>query len=88
MANTESAKKRTRQNAKRRLSNRYKLVAMRNQVKELMVITDPAKALENFRTLESMLDRLGKHNIMHRNTVARQKARLRQHVNKLAAPSA
>jgi small subunit ribosomal protein S20 len=84
MANTESAKKRTRQNAKRRLSNRYKLVAARNVVKELLAITDPTKALESYTHVESMIDRLAKHNIIHPNKAARQKSRLRLHVNKLA----
>lgn len=88
MPNIDSAKKRVRQIAKRRLANRYKLVATRNTIKQLMATSDKAAAEQLFPKVESLLDRLAKHRIIHRNKAANQKSRLRKYVNKLGAPAA
>lgn len=84
MANTKSAQKRVRQIHKRRLRNRYKLVTTRNLVKDLRKMTERATAEVIWPKVESMLDRLAKHNIIHRNNAANQKSKLRRFVNKLA----
>ncbi len=88
MANTESAKKRTRQNAKRRLANRYKVVTVRNMIKRLLKTTEKVEAEKMFPEVESKLDRLAKHRIIHRNNAANHKSRLRSFVNKLGAVAA
>lgn len=88
MPNTKSAKKRTRQIAKRRLQNRYKVVATRNAIKKLLAVKEPKAATELMPKVESMLDRLSKHGIIHRNNAANHKSRLRTFVNRLAAPAA
>lgn len=85
MPNTQSAKKRTRQIAKRRLHNRYKVVSTRTAIKKLLATTEPKAATEQMPKVESMLDRLAKHRIIHRNNAANQKSRMRAHVNKLGA---
>jgi len=84
MANTKSAKKRTIQNEKRRLRNRYKLVMARNLFKKLLKTTDKAKAQELLPQVTAVLDKLAQSNIIHRNTAGNNKGRIARHVNKLA----
>lgn len=84
MANTESAKKRVRQIATRRLRNRYKLVGARNVVKQFMALKDRAQAEQMWPSVESTLDKLAQKNIIHRNKAANQKSKLRRHLAQLA----
>ncbi|MDX2062449.1 MAG: 30S ribosomal protein S20 [Bacteroidia bacterium] len=84
MANIKSALKRVRQAHKRRLRNRYKLITTRNLIKELRSLTERTAAEALWPKVESQLDRLAKHNIIHRNNAANQKSKLRRFVNKLA----
>ena len=83
MANHQSAIKRTRQIEKRRLHNRYYAKTARNAVKALRQTTDKAAATELLPKVSSMLDKLAKRNIIHKNKAANIKSSLALHVNKL-----
>lgn len=76
MANHKSALKRIRANEKKRLRNRYQLVSTRTFVKKLKNTEDKAEAQELFKKVTSMLDRLAKKNIIHKNKASNNKSKL------------
>ncbi len=84
MANHHSSKKRIRQIEKRRLHNRYYAKTARNAVKDLRHTTDKAAAKELLPKVASMLDKLAKKSIIHKNKAANLKSKLTRFVNKLA----
>lgn len=84
MANHQSAIKRTRQIEKRRLHNRYYAKTARNAVKALRQTTDKAAATALLPKVASMLDKLAKRNIIHKNKAGNLKSKLAKFVNKLA----
>ena len=85
MANHKSALKRIRANEKKRLLNRYQAKSTRTVVKKLRATNDKNEAVELFKTASSMLDRLAKKNIIHKNKAANNKSKLAKFVNSLAA---
>jgi small subunit ribosomal protein S20 len=84
MANHKSALKRIRANAAKRLRNKYQAKTTRTFVKKLKGTTDKAEAQELFKTVASMLDRLAKKNVIHKNKAANNKSKLAKYVNTLA----
>ena len=81
MPNTNSAKKRLRQNEARRLENRSISSAMKTQMKKVEAAAadgDVEKAEQEYRQAAKKLDRAGARNIIHRNAAARQKSRLQR----------
>lgn len=84
MANHKSSEKRIRQEAKRRLHNRYYSKTMRNAVKALRSTTVKAEAVELYPKVVKMIDKLAKVNIIHKNKASNLKSKLALHVNKLA----
>jgi len=88
MANLRSAKKRVRQNEKHRLHNRYYAKTTRTAVRDLRSMQDAAKAVEMLPTVQRLLDKLVKMNIIHRNKAANIKSQLAKHVNRLLSESA
>jgi small subunit ribosomal protein S20 len=84
MANIKSAIKRIRQDQKRRLHNRYYARTTRNAVKALRNTTDKAAATALLPKVASMLDRLAKINVLHKNKAGNLKSSLALHVSKLA----
>jgi small subunit ribosomal protein S20 len=85
MANHKSAEKRHRQSEKRRLHNKYYARTTRNAVKALRNTIDKAAAIALLPKVSSMLDKLAKINVIHKNKAANLKSSLALHVNKLAA---
>ncbi len=85
MANHKSAIKRIRANEKKRLRNRFQHKTTRSYIKKLRLTSDKEVAGELYKTVSSMLDRLAKKNIIHKNKAANQKSKLARFVNKLAA---
>jgi SSU ribosomal protein S20P len=85
MANHKATKKDTRQAAKRRERNRYYGKTTRNAMRDLMSITDLNEAKEKLSTVASMLDKLAKRNIIHKNKAANLKSALAMRVNALAS---
>ena len=83
MANHKSAKKRIRQTAKRNAANSYYHKTTRNAVRKLRAMTDNKEAVAYLPSVESMLDKLTKRNIIHNNKAANLKSKLAKHVNNL-----
>ena len=83
MANHKSALKRIRQSEKRRLHNRYYAKTMRNAVRKLRATTDKAAAEEMYPSVQKILDKLAKTNIIHKNKASNLKSKLALHINKL-----
>jgi len=84
MANHQSAIKRTRQIEKRRLHNRYYAKTARNAVKALRQTTEKEAAAALLPKVSSMLDKLAKRNIIHKNKASNLKSKLAKYINKLA----
>jgi small subunit ribosomal protein S20 len=85
MANHKSAIKRIRANNAKRLRNRYQAKTARTFIKRLRNTESKAEAQELLKKVSSMLDRLAKKNVLHKNNAANKKSKLTKFVNKLAA---
>jgi small subunit ribosomal protein S20 len=83
MANHKSSVKRIRQTLARRLRNRYYAKTARNAVRKLRVTTEKTEASELYKKVSSMLDKLAKKNVIHKNKAGNLKSKLALHVNKL-----
>ncbi len=83
MAHHLSAKKRIRQNEQRRVLNRYYARTTRNAMKDLRNTKDKSAATEMLPKVSSMVDRLAKMHIIHRNKAANLKSKLAKHINSL-----
>lgn len=84
MANHKSSLKRIRQEEKRRLHNRYYAKTMRNAVRKLRATTDKAEAVAMYPSVQKMLDKLAKVNIIHKNKASNLKSKLANYINRLA----
>ncbi len=84
MANHKSAEKRIRSSQKRRLRNRYQTTTLRTALKEFRKIQNKEEAAKRLPVLVSMLDRMAKTNVIHKNKAANLKSRLARQVNSLA----
>ncbi|UOR04006.1 30S ribosomal protein S20 [Hymenobacter aerilatus] len=85
MANHKSALKRIRSNEAKRVLNRYQAKSTRTAIKKLRATTVQADAQEQLKKVSSMLDRLAKKNIIHKNKAANNKSSLAKFVSSLAA---
>ncbi len=83
MANHKSALKRIRSSEKKRVANKYYHKTARNAVRDLRALTDKSEAEKQLPSVFSMLDRLAKKNIIHKNKAANLKSKLNVHVNAL-----
>lgn len=83
MANHKSALKRIRQSEKRRVHNKYYHKTTRNAVARLRENTDKKEAGEKLPKVISMLDKLAKKNIIHKNKASNLKSKLTKYVNSL-----
>ena len=83
MAHHQSAKKRIRQDQAKRQHNKYFAKTMRNALKKLRETTDKEVATTDFPKVTSMIDRLAKRNIIHKNKAANLKSKLAAHISKL-----
>ncbi len=84
MAHHLSSKKRIRQEATRRLRNRFYKKTARSAVKVLRSLTVKAEAETFLPKVISMIDRLAKKNNIHKNKAANLKSGLTAHVAHLA----
>lgn len=80
MANHKSALKRIRSNEAKRLRNKYQHKTTRNAVRDLRSIEDKKDAEAKLNTVISMLDKLAKKNVIHKNKAANLKSKLTKHV--------
>jgi len=83
MANHKSSIKRIRQTEKRRLQNRYYAKTARNAVRDLRATSDKNAAEEAYPKVSSMLDKLVKTHVIHKNKASNLKSKLAKMINKL-----
>ncbi|MFN3803072.1 30S ribosomal protein S20 [Belliella pelovolcani] len=83
MANHKSALKRIRANEAKRLRNRYQAKTTRTFIKRLKLTTDKVEAQELLKKVTSMIDKLAKKNIIHKNNASNKKSKLTKLVNSL-----
>lgn len=84
MANHKSSLKRIRQTATRKAHNHYYAKTARNAVRDLRATAEKDAAAAMLPKVSSMLDKLAKRNIIHRNKAANLKSGLAVYVNGLA----
>lgn len=84
MANHKSAEKRIRQNAKRRVANRYYKKTARTAIQKLREMTEKSEVEQFLPKVISMIDKLGKKNTWHKNKVANLKSSLQNQLNHLS----
>lgn len=83
MANHKSAQKRIRSNDVKRLRNKYQHKTTRNAVRKLRALKTKGEAETLLPSVVSMLDKLAKRNIIHKNKAANLKSGLTLFVNGL-----
>jgi small subunit ribosomal protein S20 len=83
MANHKSSIKRIRSNDAKRTTNRYQAKTVRNAVKALRSETTKATAAEKLPVVISLVDKLAKKNVIHKNKAANLKSKLTKKVNAL-----
>jgi small subunit ribosomal protein S20 len=83
MANHKSSIKRIRQTETRRLRNKYNSKSTRTVIKNLKAAEKKKDAEELLVKATSMIDKLAKKNIIHKNKAANLKSKLTKHVNTL-----
>ena len=83
MANHKSSEKRISQERKRALHNKYYAKTMRNAVRKLRAMTNKEEAVALYPSVQKMLDKLAKTNIIHKNKAANLKSSLCMHIAKL-----
>ncbi len=91
MANIKSAKKRARQNLKRRERNRYYKTTARTYIKKaraLIAAGEFEQAEEVVRLAEKALDKAAQKGIIHKNNAARRKSRLQIYLNRAKSQAA
>ena len=83
MAKHNASKKRIRQTVTKRAHNRLYHKTARNAVKALRTPSEKSAAEALLPKVTSMLDKLAKHNIIHKNKAGNLKGALQLHVNAL-----
>ena len=83
MAHHKSALKRIRSSRARREKNRYQLKSTRTFIRKLHATTDKSEAVELLKKVSSMIDKLAKNNIIHKNNAGNKKSKLTKFVNSL-----
>jgi small subunit ribosomal protein S20 len=76
MANHSATKKDTRQAAKRRDRNKYYGKTTRNAIRDLKATTDTKGYSDKLPEVESMIDKLAKRGVIHKNKAANLKSKL------------
>ena len=84
MANHKATKKDVRQATKRRERNKYYGKTTRNAIRDLKALKDGKEAGEKIPDVASMIDKLAKRGIIHKNKAANLKSKLTKKINTLA----
>jgi len=88
VAHSLSAKKRVKQNAKRRTINRARKSQVKTQIKHFETALsggDVEAASEQYQLIVQKLDKTAATSTMHKRTAARKKSRLARKLNSLKA---
>lgn len=81
MANHKATKKDVRQATKRRERNKYYGKTTRNAIRDLKALKTGKEAAEQLPDVASMIDKLAKRGIIHKNKAANLKSKLTRKVN-------
>lgn len=84
MANHKATKKDMRQSAKRRERNRYYGKTTRNAIRDLKAVGDKATAGKELPEVISMIDKLAKKGVIHKNKASNLKSKLTRRLNSMA----
>ncbi len=84
MANHQATKKDVRQAAKRRERNRYQGKTTRNAIRDLKAVTEKAAAAGELPNVLSMIDKMAKTGLIHKNKASNLKSKLTKRVNAIA----
>lgn len=91
MAHSLSARKRVRQNAKRRVRNRARKSMVKTEVKKFEAALHTGEmdqAREQYRLLVKKLDKVASTSTMHKNTASRIKSRMARRLNTMQSRAA
>lgn len=83
MPNTKSARKRLRQNERRRVHNKAARSRLKTAVKKVRAASEGEEASRLYREAVRILDRAANRGLIHKNRAARSKGRLAAHVRKV-----
>lgn len=83
MANHKSALKRIRNSESKRLRNKFQHKTTRNAIKELRGTKKKKDAEKQLPLVTSMIDKLAKNKIIHKNKAANLKSNLTRYVSAL-----
>ena len=81
MAYHKSSKKRIRSTESKRVLNRYQARTVRNSVKKLRDTKDLEEVKKELPKVVSMLDKLAKKSIIHKNKASNLKSKLAKKLN-------
>jgi small subunit ribosomal protein S20 len=85
MANHKATKKDVRQAAKRRDRNRYHGKTTRNAIRDHKTLSDKKAVEESITNLASMIDKLAKRGVIHKNKAGNLKRKLAKRANYVAS---
>jgi small subunit ribosomal protein S20 len=88
VAHSLSAKKRVRQNTRKRTLNRSRKSQVKTQIKHFETTIDEGNvtaAQDQFKELTKRLDKIASTSTMHKKTAARKKSRMAKKLNALKA---
>lgn len=83
MANHKSSLKRIRQTEVKRVRNRYFAKTTRNAVRDFRQESNKEEAVKSYPEVVSMIDKLAKRNIIHKNKAANLKSKLALQLNRM-----
>ncbi len=84
MANNKATKKDVRQVEKRKKRNQYYGKTTRNAIRDLKTLEEKKSYAEKLPTVASMIDKLAKRGIIHKNKAANLKSKLAKKANAMA----
>ena len=84
MANHKATRKDVRQSEKRRDRNRYYRKTTRNAIRNLLATATKSEANEGLSKVISMIDKLAKRNVIHKNKASNLKSGIVKRVNAMA----
>jgi small subunit ribosomal protein S20 len=81
----KSARKRLRQDKKRREANKAVKSAVKTAAKKVTTATNSEEAAKDLKSAESVIDRAAKKHVIHWRNAARKKSRLAKRLNSLSS---
>ncbi|MGZ5287314.1 MAG: 30S ribosomal protein S20 [Flavisolibacter sp.] len=81
MANHKATKKDMRQASKRRERNKYYGKTTRNAIRDFKALDDKAAAGKELPDVISMIDKLAKRGVIHKNKASNLKSKLTKRIN-------